>query len=97
MWSVIIILYGEDITRETPHAVARRGVGRSYQITSVFQNMTLGQNVWVALYRRERQGFLNFWRHADVDAPLREEATEILSRVRLSFGTRQSLTSASRT
>jgi branched-chain amino acid transport system ATP-binding protein len=78
-----IILYGEDITREPPHAVARRGVGRSYQITSVFQNMTLAQNVWVALYRRERQGFLNFWRHADLDASLREEATEILSRVRL--------------
>jgi len=78
-----ILLYGEDITREPPHAVARRGVGRSYQITSVFQNMTLGQNVWVALYRRERQGFLNFWRHADRDASLREEATEILSRVRL--------------
>jgi branched-chain amino acid transport system ATP-binding protein len=78
-----IFLYGEDITREPPHAVARRGVGRSYQITSVFQNMTVGQNVWVALYRGERQGFLNFWRQADLDTSLREEAMEILSRVRL--------------
>jgi branched-chain amino acid transport system ATP-binding protein len=43
---------GEDITRERPAAVARRGVVRSFQICAVFPHLTVLENVRVALQRR---------------------------------------------
>jgi len=39
---------GEDITGLKPHEVARRGIGRVFQITRVFQGMTVLENLLVA-------------------------------------------------
>ena len=36
-----ILFNGVDITRETPEAIARRGIVRSYQISSVFPHLTV--------------------------------------------------------
>jgi branched-chain amino acid transport system ATP-binding protein len=38
---------GEDITGKKPHEIARRGVGRTYQIIRVFPGMTLLENLIV--------------------------------------------------
>ena len=40
---------GEDATGLTPQALARRGVGRSFQITATFASMTVAENIGVAL------------------------------------------------
>src|SRR5271155_5821966 len=46
------ILYdGIDVTRQSPAAVARRGMVRSFQISAIFAEMTLLENVRVALER----------------------------------------------
>ena len=46
------ILYrGEDITRDHPARVARRGLVRSFQISSIFPHMSVLENVRVALQR----------------------------------------------
>jgi branched-chain amino acid transport system ATP-binding protein len=53
-----------DITNASPHQVAKLGVGRSYQISSVFQEMTVRENVWIAAYRARGGNPFSFWRKA---------------------------------
>jgi branched-chain amino acid transport system ATP-binding protein len=76
-----ILLAGHDITSLKPHEISRRGVGRSYQITSVFPHMSVRDNVWVATYRHRRGGQFNFWSrqgaYPDVDARADEVLAEI--------------------
>jgi branched-chain amino acid transport system ATP-binding protein len=52
---------GRDITRMRPSAVARLGLVRSFQISSVFPHLTVLENVRVAL-QRTRGGSYDFWR-----------------------------------
>ncbi len=40
-----IVFNGQDITQEQPAQIARRGVIRSFQISAVFPNFTLLENV----------------------------------------------------
>lgn len=42
-------LFGERIDTLPPHAIVRRGLSRSFQISSVFPTMTVRENVLVAL------------------------------------------------
>jgi branched-chain amino acid transport system ATP-binding protein len=44
-----IRLLGQDTTGQTPRAVWRLGVGRTFQITATFPTMTVRENVQVAL------------------------------------------------
>jgi branched-chain amino acid transport system ATP-binding protein len=46
---------GEDITGKKPHEIARRGVGRTYQIIRVFPGMTLLENLIVVGKGKERR------------------------------------------
>ena len=56
------ILYrGEDITHARPAQIARRGLVRSFQISAVFPNLTVLENVRVAL-QRSLGTSLHFWR-----------------------------------
>lgn len=48
-----IIYNGRDITRAKPAQVARQGMVRSFQISSVFPHLSVLQNVRVALQRKE--------------------------------------------
>jgi branched-chain amino acid transport system ATP-binding protein len=51
-------LDGTDITGLPPRAIARLGVGRTFQITATFGSMTVRENVQMALLAHRRQ----FWR-----------------------------------
>jgi len=56
------ILYkGRDITRVKPHAVARLGLVRSFQISAVFPHLSVLENVRVALQRTLGTSY-HFWR-----------------------------------
>jgi branched-chain amino acid transport system ATP-binding protein len=46
-----------DVTGEPPHRLARRGVARTFQITSVFQDLTALQNVQVSLLAHAGQSW----------------------------------------
>jgi branched-chain amino acid transport system ATP-binding protein len=46
---------GRDITGEPPHRVARKGVARTFQITSVFADLSALENVQVALLAHARR------------------------------------------
>ena len=43
-----IWLEGREVTGSTAHQIARIGVGRSYQITSAFTNLTIFENIRIA-------------------------------------------------
>ena len=77
------ILYnGEDITRERPAQVARRGMVRSFQISSTFPHMSVLENVRVAL-QRKLGGSFRFWRSERALRELDGRAQEILATVEL--------------
>jgi branched-chain amino acid transport system ATP-binding protein len=78
------ILYkGEDITRDKPAQVARRGVIRSFQISAVFPNLSVLENVRVALQRKRQGTNFAFWQSGKVLDALNDGALAILDRVGL--------------
>ena len=73
---------GRDITRLPPYRRARRGLARSFQITSVFQAMTLLENVMLAVQAHAGHSY-RFWRPVASDRRLLEPARQALERVGL--------------
>ncbi|MFD2738811.1 ABC transporter ATP-binding protein [Sulfitobacter aestuarii] len=56
-----IVFEGRDITRMEPADIAKLGMVRSFQISAVFPDLSVLQNVRVALQRRRGESF-DFWR-----------------------------------
>ena len=77
------ILYaGEDITSLKPAAVARRGLVRSFQISAVFPQMTVLENIRVAMQRKLGTSF-HFWRSGSTLTALNDRAHALLEDVGL--------------
>lgn len=55
-----ILLDGEEITTLPPSARAQKGIGRAFQITSLFPNLTVHENVRLAVQARSRHA-ANLW------------------------------------
>jgi branched-chain amino acid transport system ATP-binding protein len=77
-----ILFNGTDITRDTPERIARRGIVRSYQISSVFPHLTVLENVRIALQRPTGLSF-QFWRGERSLDFLNKRALELLDQVDL--------------
>ena len=73
---------GNDISREAPAAIARRGVIRSFQISAVFQHLSVLENVRVALQRSLGTSF-HFWKPERSLSRLDARAMELLAEVDL--------------
>jgi ABC-type branched-subunit amino acid transport system ATPase component len=58
-----ILFEGRDITSLQVHERVRLGIGRSFQIVSVFRHLTVFENVRIAVQIREG-GRLGFWKDA---------------------------------
>src|SRR3954453_10584116 len=56
-----IFYNGREITGSRPARIARMGLVRSFQISAVFPNLTVLENVRIALQRQGGQSF-DFWR-----------------------------------
>lgn len=52
---------GESISNLTPHAVARRGVVRTFQETTIFRHMTVRENVIVAHHLRSSASLMGYF------------------------------------
>lgn len=78
-----ILLNGADITRARPAQLARRGMVRSFQISSTFPGMTVLRNVRLGLQRKMGNAF-HFWRSARTLDVLNQRAGELLEEVGLS-------------
>jgi branched-chain amino acid transport system ATP-binding protein len=77
-----ILFNAEDITRDRPADVARRGIIRSFQISAVFPNLTVLENVRIALQRGTGTSF-HFWKREKTLEVLNERAMALLERVDL--------------
>jgi branched-chain amino acid transport system ATP-binding protein len=78
-----VILYkGEDITHTRPADIARRGIVRSFQMSAVFPNLSVLENVRVALQRKLGLSF-HFWRSERTLEVLDARALELLAEVDL--------------
>lgn len=76
-------LAGEDITGLSPHAIARKGVSRSFQIMNLFNDFSARDNIVTALPEMRRRGFE--MRHSvAANGALRDQAEALLGRVGLS-------------
>ena len=77
-----IVYNGVDITDDDPATTARRGLVRSFQISSTFPHMTVLENVRVALQRKLGNSF-HFWRSERCLAELDPRARDLLASVEL--------------
>ena len=73
---------GEDITALPAPRRARRGLARSFQITSIYRDFTALQNVALAVQAHSGHSF-RFWRAAFADESLMSPARRILEEVGL--------------
>lgn len=74
---------GEDITGYPPHKMSHLGMGRSFQIISLFSELTVLENVRLAVQARERGRFNVFKSASDMKAAL-EKAYTVLGMIGLS-------------
>jgi branched-chain amino acid transport system ATP-binding protein len=81
-------LEGESLAGLTPHAVARRGIARTFQNIRLFANMTARENVMVGRHARTRAGvfgaILRTRATRDEEAAIVRHAERLLAYVGLS-------------
>jgi len=78
-----VLLGGEDITALPPYQRARRGLGRTFQSSSVFGSLSVRENVRLAVQARTG-GSMALWRRASGYRHVAQRADECLDVVGLS-------------
>ena len=77
-----VLFEGHDISALAAPARVRRGLVRSFQITSILRDFSAVDNVALAIQAEQGHSF-RFWRNACNDASLREPAVSLLEAVGL--------------
>jgi branched-chain amino acid transport system ATP-binding protein len=77
-----IFLFGRDVSRFSPERRALLGLGRTFQITTLFRTLTVISNVRLALFARTQRK-LTLHRAADGFDSINHEAHELLSAIGL--------------
>ncbi len=77
-----VFFNGQDITNVAIHHRAHLGIGRSFQITNIFPNLTVLENTRLAIQAIKGTGF-HFWRRAESMTTYTHRALEILERLGL--------------
>jgi branched-chain amino acid transport system ATP-binding protein len=75
-----IYFKGEEITGLPPHEIARRGIGRSFQLTNLFPDLSALENVRLAAQARGRHSW-QLWRRSESLSEYREKAEQALETV----------------
>jgi branched-chain amino acid transport system ATP-binding protein len=73
----------EDITGLHPHEITARGVARSFQITDIFDSLTVHENVRLACQAGDDSRD-SMWRHADDLGAVNDAAERIIDDIGLS-------------
>jgi branched-chain amino acid transport system ATP-binding protein len=76
-----VLFKGQDITRLKPHQISRLGIKRTLQIKSVFNQLTVAENLWITSQARQR--FLHPFRPAESDLGTRERVERTLEQIGL--------------
>ena len=75
-------LNGEDITNRTPYDIYRKGLSRSFQVTNIFPNMSVFENVRCGLLWNLGYHY-SFWQFVNRRRDLRERSESILEQTNL--------------
>ena len=77
-----VIWQGHDITAQSPHAIAKKGLARTFQLTTLFKDMTALQNVVIACHLHTETGlsqqFLRTARTRNKERAIEEKAMGLL-------------------
>ncbi len=79
-----IVFDGRDVTRRPAHARVGIGMARSFQVTSLFQNLSVRENLRLASQGRDGDRALAFWRPVSAGRAHLERADRIMERLNLS-------------
>lgn len=85
-----IFLFGKDVTRLAENRRTAMGLGRTYQITNVFHNLTVLENIFLAIQGNIRQKWI-MHRPVNAFSEALERAEEELERVGLAQRTHDSV------
>ena len=77
-----VIFKGRDITDLPAYRTAHLGIGRSFQITNVFPNLTVLENIRLAAQAVGRDSF-KLWRHYQHFTSYEESARQVVAQVGL--------------
>lgn len=77
-----ILLKGQDISRLEPYQINRQGLSRSFQVSNIFTNMTVRENVRCGVLYSTGQGY-SFWRNIGRLHKVQDRTAEILDHVGL--------------
>jgi branched-chain amino acid transport system ATP-binding protein len=77
-----IMYKGQDISGKSPHKITRLGLGRSFQIINVFNDMTVYQNIRSAVLIR-RGIHYNFFSYLDGMKEIEKESRRIIEDIGL--------------
>ena len=75
-----VFFKGQDVTRLCPARRTKLGVGRSFQLTNLFPNLTVLENVRLALQAKSGIGLV-FWRDYRSFPELEDQAYDLLGQV----------------
>ncbi len=76
-----VTFLGRDITGMKPHQISRLGLARTLQIKSVFNGLSVYDNIWIAAH--SRTGFLHPLRPAASYRSTADKVERLLDRLRL--------------
>ncbi len=73
---------GQDIGHLREAARVRRGIAKTFQITTLFRSMTVRENLRLPILQRDGRA-TGLWRRSDSDRGVEEEVTALLDQFRL--------------
>ena len=77
-----ILFKGQDVTHQPAYRTIHRGIGRSFQITNIFSNLTVYENIRLACQAMGKDNF-RFWRDAVTLKKYHERTLEVAAEVGL--------------
>ena len=77
-----VFFKGRDITNQPVHKTIHFGMGRSFQITNIFPNLTVFENIRLACQALGKDNFM-FFRDADTLEQYQSRSWEVINRVGL--------------
>lgn len=77
-----VIFKGRDITHQPVHRTIHYGIGRSFQITNIFPNLTVFENIRLAAQALGRDNF-KFWQAASQFKNYAERTLDVIEKVGL--------------
>lgn len=77
-----VFFKGKDVTGSPPEELVRQGMGRSFQITSIFSKLTAFQNIRIGILSKRGIRF-NIYKSVDDMEDITQETEELLKQINL--------------